>query len=264
MKKAEKDNARKIKKKEVFIYLAILLIISLCFFSASYFFNYSIDSLFFLMPYPYLIVSLIFWVLQPIANWKKPFVIIGTAVISIIFGYLLVLSTMYLPGSKNRAYVESEICSPAVMKHYGVKNITDLPSSHPAHELGQNGYRWYAQIVECMNNFYKGKGRVFSENPPGFLPVVPSAAPTKSQTPTSDAEHSGVGVIEFANVEEGSGVQIVRVKGVGSFAVIPQTKIYDENNKQVAFSYLREGQNVRISGTPGEGNLIALEIRVQN
>jgi len=84
------------------------------------------------------------------------------------------------------------------------------------------------------------------------------------QSPSVDAKHSGDGIVEFANVEQGSGAQLIGIEGIGSFAVTNQTKIYDENNKQVAFSYLHAGQKAHVSGAPGSGNLTALEIRVLN
>ncbi|HUQ85532.1 MAG TPA: hypothetical protein VM077_04365 [Candidatus Limnocylindrales bacterium] len=85
----------------------------------------------------------------------------------------------------------------------------------------------------------------------------------ESQELTPDAKHSGEGIIDYANVEQGSGAQLVGITGVGNFAINITTKIYDENNKETAFSYLRKGQKVHVSGAPGEGNLQALEIRVQ-
>ncbi len=89
-------------------------------------------------------------------------------------------------------------------------------------------------------------------------------AVANSSRSTINEEHSGEGVIEFANIEQGSSAQSVGITGVGSFAVTDQTKIYDENNKQVEFSYLRKGQKVSVSGAPGDGNLTALKIKVQN
>ncbi len=176
----KKEKERKIKKREMLIFLVIILLISLCFFSASYFFNESVLQSEFVLFHlvisaiPYLAVSVIFWVMQPIATWKKPFVITATTILGFVIGILFVLSTFYLPGSRNKAYVEG-ICSSVVLKHYGVKNITDLPTTHSAFDLGQTFYRWYAQQAECVENFYTGKGPVFSENPPGFAPVHPTA-----------------------------------------------------------------------------------------
>jgi hypothetical protein len=164
-------------QKPTLIFLGLMLLISLCYFSASYFFNESILQSEFVLFHllisaiPYLAVSVIFWAMQPITTWKKPFVITATTLIGSVVGFFVVLSTFYLPGSRNKAYVEGSICAPAVMKHYGVENITDLPPSHSAFDLGQTFYRWYAQQAECVDNFYRGKGPVFSENPPGFANV---------------------------------------------------------------------------------------------
>lgn len=102
-----------------------------------------------------------------------------------------------------------------------------------------------------------------SNNEAAASPIISISPTSISKTPTADAKHSGEGVIEFANIEQGSGAQLVGVTGVGNF-VLQQTKIYDENNKQVAFSYLKKGQKVSVSGTPGEGYLQAIMIRVQN
>ncbi len=171
----KKEKEGKIKKRELLIFLVIILLISLCFFSASYFFNKSLLSHpqyvpfdVFLLAIPYFIISCIYWILQLITRWKKPFFIVATTLISAAVGFLLVLSTMVLPGSKNQVYVDETICASTVKRHYGVNNMSDLPLSSPAHDLGQTFYRWYAQQAECVDNFYKGKGPVFSENPPGF------------------------------------------------------------------------------------------------
>lgn len=90
----------------------------------------------------------------------------------------------------------------------------------------------------------------------------PTASYGSNETQTD--LHSGEGIIEYANVEQGSGAQLVGITGVGNFAVNATTKIYDENNKEAAFSYLRKGQKVRVSGAPGEGYLKALDIKVLN
>lgn len=150
------------------IFLGALLLINLALFSASYFFNKSTELYF--IPIPFLLASVIFWVKQPIKTWKKPFVIIATTLLSSIIGILIVISTMLLPGSRNHDYVETSICFPAVAKHYGVNNTNELPAR--ALDMGNNGYsRWFAQHSECEDNIYRGKGPIFSENPPGFLPI---------------------------------------------------------------------------------------------
>jgi hypothetical protein len=81
-------------------------------------------------------------------------------------------------------------------------------------------------------------------------------------TPTIDPAHSGQGTIEFVVVERGSGARLLEVAGVGRFAVIGETRIVDEHGNRVEFGSLQRGQLVFVSGEPGEGSLLAHEIRV--
>lgn len=156
--------------KPALAYIGINLLIGICFFSASYFFNRRAESP--LNAIPYLLVSLIFWIRKPIVAWKKLPIILSTFLIGAIFGSLLVYSTQFLPGSKQQQhdYVMKNFCRPAILKYYGMKGSGPLPPS--ALDQGKNGHdRWDMQLSECEDNVVKNKGAVFSENPPGFLPV---------------------------------------------------------------------------------------------
>lgn len=167
-----KQNKLKLRQSTK-LFLSALIFISLCFFSASYFFGREDGTLPILyggFPYvviPYLITSLVFWLLYPVESWKKPFAIISTTLLGSIIAILLVISTWFLPGSKNHEYVMNNICTPALRKYYNVNDLSKMPPR--SIDTGKNGLtRWFAQHLECEDNFYKGKGPVFSESPQGF------------------------------------------------------------------------------------------------
>ena len=86
-----------------------------------------------------------------------------------LIGFLLVSSTMFIPGSKEHNYVMYNICLPEMKKHYGIKANQGFPDDgkHDKDGLG----KWWYQHKECEQNVMKGKGPIFSENPVDFVPV---------------------------------------------------------------------------------------------
>ncbi len=93
--------------------------------------------------------------------------------VNIAIALVLLLSTTMLPGSQNHDYVMYEICFPAMKKYYGVPDDQGIPSG----PMDKNGWgKWWYQHSECETNVYDGKGPIFSENPPGFVPVNESTS----------------------------------------------------------------------------------------
>lgn len=99
---------------------------------------------------------------------KLQFIIIASLGNSFI-GFLLILSTMFLPGSREHNYVMYHICLPAIKKHYHLKENEGFPDTGQYDKNGQQ--KWWYQHSECEENVWNGKGPVFSEDPPGFVPV---------------------------------------------------------------------------------------------
>src|SRR5204863_8204699 len=91
--------------KSLALFIGSILIINFIFFSPIYFFNkYIIDldspiklCLFLL---PYLIVCFLFWIRKPLGVIKKTIIILLTAFFTAFTGFVMMLSTMVLPGSK--------------------------------------------------------------------------------------------------------------------------------------------------------------------
>ncbi len=153
--------------KRFFIFIGVITVIDLSYFSASYFFGRSIDYPYFLIPY--LIVSINFLIKTPIGLLKKLFIILGTFFLTAITGILLLFSTMTIPGSKNHDYIMYKVCLPVIDKYYATKGINRLSPPNDKNAAGE--YRWWVQHLECEKNVREGKGPIFSENPPGF-PVI--------------------------------------------------------------------------------------------
>ena len=87
-------------------------------------------------------------------------------------GVVSVIATDYLPGSKGHNYVMSHVCIPALKKYYGIKdNLPTWPDKALQTGRNDNNPRWWYQHIECEENVINGKGPVFSENPPRFVPV---------------------------------------------------------------------------------------------
>ncbi len=100
---------------------------------------------------------------------KKLLFIVAGSILGLVIGFLLVLSTMALPGSREHNYVMYEVCMPAMKQHYGLKENEAFPDSGQYDKEGQQ--KWWYQHSECEQNLWDGKGPVFSENPPEFVPV---------------------------------------------------------------------------------------------
>ncbi len=97
---------------------------------------------------------------------------IGYAAANTVIGIILVIATMFIPNSKEHNYVMYHDCFPALRKYYGVAEGEPLPA--PEVDAKGNGKWWY-QHLECEQNVYAGKGPVFSDNPPEFVPVKKSS-----------------------------------------------------------------------------------------
>lgn len=100
---------------------------------------------------------------------KKVLFVVVASLFNCVIGFLLIFSTMYLPGSKEHNYVMYQICLPAMKKYYGLKENEGFPNSEQFDKHGQQ--KWWYQHSECEQNVWDGKGPIFSENPPGFVPV---------------------------------------------------------------------------------------------
>lgn len=97
---------------------------------------------------------------------KKILYVIGVSLFGTFLGFLLVLSTMKLPGSREHNHIMYDICLPAIRRHYGLQE-GEAFSGDSRHDKNGNGKWWY-QHLECEENVSKGKGPVFSEEPEEF------------------------------------------------------------------------------------------------
>lgn len=98
--------------------------------------------------------------------FKRILFVIVASIVSSIIGFLLLLSTMKLPGSREHNHIMYDICLPAIRAHYGLKE-GEAFSGDSRHDKDGNGKWWY-QHSECEENVLNGKGPVFSEEPAEF------------------------------------------------------------------------------------------------
>jgi hypothetical protein len=98
---------------------------------------------------------------------KKVVFVIAASIISSIIGFLLILSTMKLPGSREHNHIMYDICLPAIKKHYELNENDPFPADDGRHDKDGMGKWWY-QHSECEKNVLNGKGPVFSEEPTEF------------------------------------------------------------------------------------------------
>ena len=100
---------------------------------------------------------------------KKLLFIIAASLCSSFVGFLLIFSTMFLPGSREHNYVMYRICMPQIEQYYKDHGL----NRGSPDQLGKDRqYRWWYQHLECEQNVREGKGPIFSDTPPGFIPVV--------------------------------------------------------------------------------------------
>jgi len=153
--------------KRFFVFIGVITVIDLSYFSASYFFGRSIEYLYVVLSS--LVIVIIFWLKKPMSIVKKLFFIIGIFLLTTLTGILFIFLTLILPGSKNHEYIMYKICLPALDKYYRIKDKGNWPSVLGGYDLNKNGEnRWWVQHLECEKNVREGKGPIFSENPPGF------------------------------------------------------------------------------------------------
>ncbi|HLL60224.1 MAG TPA: hypothetical protein VK338_00770, partial [Candidatus Nitrosocosmicus sp.] len=142
----------------------IIFFVNSILFSASYFYNKWLEPQYIIVIYS--IITMIYWLSFSFKLSKKIALIIGLSLLSTISGFVFLLSTMFIPGSKEHNYVMYSVCYPALMKYYKINKMEDLPMK----EIDKNGFgKWWYQHSECENNVYAGKGPIFSDNPPGFI-----------------------------------------------------------------------------------------------
>lgn len=164
MKKKEK----KLSVQPIFIYVVFNLIL----FFSTYFYIRSLVR-FFDQRNILLIniaISLFFGLKLQTTLAKKLLFIAAATTSSMLVGFILIFSTTVLPGSREHNHVMYDICMPAMKKHYGLKENEGFPDTGQYDKDGQQ--KWWYQHSECEQNVWDGKGPVFSENPPGFVPVT--------------------------------------------------------------------------------------------
>jgi hypothetical protein len=138
-------------KRALLIFLALTFIVDISIFSAAYFYNK-------LVPARYLYVMYIAFAIISIASWStvkvhiiKKLLLIGIFfVLGAVSSYIFLISTMFLPGSKEHNYVMYSVCLPALRKHYQSKgkiySLVNVPNNKgwEEHEL-------------CEQNVWSGK-----------------------------------------------------------------------------------------------------------
>ena len=155
-------------KRRYLFYLVPYIFIDVIIFLASYLYNKSF-SLYAIVLTSFL-TSIIVISRLKITVPKKIIFILVASILNIFIVIALLLSAMFIPGSKEHNYVMYTICFPAIKKYYKVPVDQPIPSDGRVDKDGWG--KWWYQHVECEQNVYAGKGPVFSENPPGFIPVT--------------------------------------------------------------------------------------------
>ncbi len=164
MTKHAKPTANKYKKP-----LLLYTVVNLLFFLVSY---CGIKGLVLLMnPYVLFIanIAISLYVAKSLKTIliKRVLFVVSVSIVSSIIGFLLILSTMKLPGSREHNHIMYDICLPAIKKHYGLNENDPFPADDGRHDKDGMGKWWY-QHSECEENVLNGKGPVFSEDPVEF------------------------------------------------------------------------------------------------
>lgn len=100
---------------------------------------------------------------------KSLVLLILIAFLNLFLAFVLLFLSMSVPGSKQHTYIMYNLCLPAIKRYYGYDPKQPFPTNGPLDEKGWG--RWWYQHVECEENVRKGKGPIFSENPPRFVPL---------------------------------------------------------------------------------------------
>ena len=149
---------RKISKRAILFIIAVVLI-DLSYFSASYFFDKSIEYPYFVLPF--LIVTILFWIPKPMGMLKKLTLIVITFLLTTATGMLMLFLTMMIHD-----HIMYKVCLPTIDKYYASQEKNRLIQTNDKNVAGEE--RWWVQHLECEDNYRKGLGPIFSENPPGF------------------------------------------------------------------------------------------------
>lgn len=153
-------------KTQKWVFIVVYGIVNLFLFGSSYFYN-KIPPLNAIL-FTNIIASVLMSFLLNISLIKKLIFIITASLVSSFIGFVLIFLTMFIPGSKEHNYVMYQICWPAMKKYYGIGPNEGFPPG----EADKNGLsKWWYQHSECEQNVWAGKGPIFSETPPSFIPL---------------------------------------------------------------------------------------------
>lgn len=133
-------------RRAILTFVVLTFLTNLTFFSAAYFYNRFVPSQY-LMLIPYAIISITSGIIAKVHIVKKLLFIVVFFITGTISGFILVFSTMFLPGSKEHNYVMNHICLPALKQHY--KNRGEFFSL-----MNDQGWKEHST---CEQNVWDGK-----------------------------------------------------------------------------------------------------------
>lgn len=156
-----------LKRNALLILFGIPLAVNLVFFGFAYLYGKTFDLENHLTVY--ISASIIPWLFFKAKHPEKIILSTLSFVFCVVLGIGLLLSTMFLPGSKEHNYLMYKVCFPALKKYYGVGENDPFPPKGGVDKDGN--VKWWFQHHECEDNIRAEKGPVFSDNPVDFIPV---------------------------------------------------------------------------------------------
>ena len=126
--------------------MILTLLADLVFFSAAYFYNKFLFPAWYIGLIPFAIITISSWIFVKMHIAKKLLLIIASFIIGVVSGYILLFSTMLLPGSKEHNHVMYYVCLPALKNYYKSQGTT--------FSLDEKGWKEHEQ---CERNVWNGK-----------------------------------------------------------------------------------------------------------